>query len=76
MTESKKVIQIDGYMSSSPPNWNIGDDAWIAYDSMKPSEAKVMTYLGIFGMAMIILSLSLPFIFFGGGCYVMEKFLK
>lgn len=62
--------------SSSPPGWDIGEEATIAYDPDNPAKARLLTYFGAFSWTIILMALSMPLIVIGGGYYVAQTFLK
>lgn len=75
-TRSKREVIYRGYFSSSPAGWRIGDVANVVYDVDDPDEVKVLTYFGTFGLPVVLLAVSLPFLLIGGGYFIAERFFK
>ena len=62
--------------SSSPSSFNLDEEATIAYDPNNPDNAKVLTYFGSFGLAVILLAIAMPLIVIGGGYHLSQYFFK
>lgn len=73
-TPNKKEVIYRGYFSSSPAGWRIGDVANVVYSVDNPDEVKVLTYFGTFGIPVVLLAVSLPFLLVGGGYFLAERF--
>jgi hypothetical protein len=62
--------------SSNPPAWSVGEEATIAYNPNNPSSAKLLTYFGIFGFAIVLMAIAMPLIVIGGGYHIAQFYLK
>jgi hypothetical protein len=62
--------------SSSPSPWKVGDEAQLAYEPANPQKAKLLTYLGSFGLPITLLTIAMPLLVFGGGFFVTKMFLR
>ena len=74
-TYTGEAITFKGFGASSPPAFNIGEKVNIVYDPEKPGNAKVLTYFGVFGLAIILAAISMPMIIIGGGYFFTQQFL-
>jgi ribosomal protein S16 len=75
-TATGEAVSFKGFGASNPPAYNIGEKVSIVYDHEKPEDAKVLSYFGTFGAAIILMALSMPMIIIGGGYYIAQLFLK
>ncbi len=74
-TNTNEEIIYPSPFSSSPPGWDIGDEATIAYDRNQPNNAKVLTYFGAFSWTIILMSIAMPLLVIGGGYHLAQKLL-
>jgi hypothetical protein len=63
-------------ISSSPPEWKVGDETTILYDSDDPQKVKLLSYFGLFRWTIILMAIAMPLIVIGGGYYIAQSFLK
>lgn len=75
-TKTNQEVIYRHFSSSSPPSWDIGEEATIAYDPNNPTTAKLLTYFGAFSWTIALMAISMPLIVIGGGYYVVQGFLK
>jgi len=61
---------------TSNNSWSVGDKATIAYAGNNPIKARLVTYFGTFGWAVILIAIAMPLIVIGGGYYLAQPFLK
>jgi hypothetical protein len=64
------------HSSSKPASWQFGEQATIAYKASDPSDAKLMTYFGVFNWTVILMSIAMPMIVIGGGYHLSQVVLK
>ncbi|MET4141018.1 DUF3592 domain-containing protein [Pedobacter sp. UYP1] len=75
-TKENKKYTYSYSVSSSPPNWAVGDQIKFAYENDYPETAKLLSYSSIFKWPVRLLSFALPLIVLGAGyflfllCYV------
>ncbi len=62
--------------SSNPPDWRIGEEVIIAYDPKNPTDARLLTYFGIFSWTIILMAVAMPLIVIGGGYHLSQVVLK
>lgn len=62
--------------SSSPSSFRVDEEATIAYDSNNPTNAKILTFFGSFGLAVVLMAIAMPFIVIGGGYHLCQYFFK
>lgn len=62
-------------VSSSPPAWEIGEEATIAYDRNAPSTAQLLTYWGSFRWTIILACIAMPLLIIGGGYHLAQRVL-
>ncbi len=75
-TSRKEEIFFTYNISSSPPDWMVGDEEMIAYDPNNPTSAKLLTYFGTFGWVIILMAIATPFIIAGAGYFAAQQFLR
>ncbi|MEO5890398.1 MAG: DUF3592 domain-containing protein [Ferruginibacter sp.] len=75
-TSTNQEIIYRHISSSSPSNWDVGEQATIAYDPNIPTKARLLTYFGTFSWTIVLMAISMPLIVIGGGYYVAQAFLK
>ncbi|HMR92433.1 MAG TPA: DUF3592 domain-containing protein [Chitinophagaceae bacterium] len=61
-------------VGSRPASWAVGDTTSIIYDMHNPGNPKIATYFGLFGWAVVLLSIAAPCIIIGGGYFWASKF--
>ncbi|MCG2613476.1 DUF3592 domain-containing protein [Terrimonas sp. NA20] len=76
ITNSDQEMIYRHHSSSKPAAWQFGEQATIAYNAAKPSEARLMTYFGVFNWAIILMSVAMPMIVIGGGYHLSQAVLK
>jgi hypothetical protein len=74
-TRSNEEVVFNCPYSSNPPSWEVGEEATIVYDPGNPSNAKLYTYFGVFGLASILLAAAMAFIVIGGGYQIANRIL-
>jgi hypothetical protein len=62
--------------SSSPSPWEIGETTTICYDPNHPEQAKILTSFGTFGLAIVLMAISMPCIVVSGGYYFTKSILQ
>src|SRR5688572_6644800 len=62
--------------SSNPPNWEIGEEAIIAYDPNNPTVVRLLTYFGAFSWTIVLMAVAMPLIVVGGGYHLSQVVLK
>lgn len=75
-THQNQKIRYNYPISSSPAAWTVGEEAAVVYDPNNPENAKVLTYFGTFGRAVIFMAIALPMLLIGGGYYLSLSYLK
>lgn len=65
--EQQQVVRYKYYISSSPPDWDIGDEATLVYNPNNTNEVKVYTYYGLYGISVTLMAIAMPFLVIGGG---------
>ncbi|MNU24531.1 hypothetical protein D3C71_128560 [compost metagenome] len=69
----QRVIRYKYYVSSSPAAWDLGDEATLVYNPDNPKEVKICTYYGLYGTAVTLIAIAMPFLVIGGG-YIMYTY--
>ncbi len=69
-------ITFKGFGASSPPAFNVGEKVKVVYNPQNPSEAKAMTYFGLFGLSIIMGAVSIAMIIVSGGYFLAQKYLS
>lgn len=75
-TSKNEDITYTHPISSSPPQWRVGETTGLIYDPDKPEDAKILTYFGMFGWAVIILSIAAPLLVIAGGYFLTQPLLR
>jgi hypothetical protein len=75
-TKTNQVKQFEYDVSSSPPAWEVGEEADVIYNPDHPEQAKLMGYWGLFIGAIVLIAVAAPFIIVGGGYFVYVAMLK
>ncbi len=58
------------FISTNPPAWDIGEKSTIIYNPADPTQAKLLTYFGVFNWTIECVAFGLPLIVFGGGKHI------
>ena len=74
-TRSNEEIIFKRPYLSNPPSWEVGEETTIVYDPANPTNAKLYTYFGVFGLATILMAVAMPFIIIGGGYHLANMVL-
>jgi len=69
----QQVIRYKYYVSSSPASWDVGDEANLIYNPNNPEEVKICTYYGLYGIAVTLIAIAMPFLVIGGG-YILYAY--
>jgi hypothetical protein len=75
-TKTNQVKHFEYDVSSSPPAWEVGEEADVIYNPDHPEQAKLMGYWGLFIGAIVLIAVAAPFIIVGGGYFVYVAMLK
>ena len=75
-THKKEEIIYTGYFATSPPAWEVGEEAAVVYTADNPNEIKVLTYFGTFGLPIILFAISMPFLVIGAGYFITQNFFR
>ena len=73
-TNTGEIVTFKGFGASSPPAFKTGEEVNIVYNPNKPSNAKVLTYFGTFGLTILLVAVSIPMIVIGGGYFMVQQF--
>lgn len=63
-------------VTSSPASWKEGEEATIIYNPDNPKEARLYTYFGVFGTAVVLMAIAMPFLVIGGGYFLSGFVLR
>jgi hypothetical protein len=74
-TYANQEITYRSGVSSSPPAWEIGEEATIAYDRNAPATAQLLTYWGSFRWSIILACIAMPLLIIGGGYHLAQRVL-
>lgn len=69
----QQVIRYQYYVSSSPAAWDLGDEVNLIYNPNNPEEVKICTYYGLYGIAVTLMAIAMPFLVIGGG-YILYTY--
>jgi hypothetical protein len=72
-TKEGEQITFPGFGATSPPAFKVGEVVKIIYDVKKPTNAKVLSYFGLFGLPIVLLAVALPMIVIGGGYFITNR---
>lgn len=75
-TNTNQEVTYRHIVASSPPGWQIGDKATIAYNANNPSVARLLTYFGVFHWSIVLMAIAMPLLVIGGGYYLSQWVLK
>jgi hypothetical protein len=64
------------HSSCNPPCWSVGEKATIVYKPSNPSDAKLLTYFGVFNWTIVLMAIAMPLIVVGTGYHLSCYFLK
>ncbi len=68
--KSNKVYTYTSSVSSYPPQYKIGDKIQVIYNPKNKEEVRKISYWGLYGAVIILLSIAMPFIIIGGGYFL------
>ncbi|MFD2570307.1 DUF3592 domain-containing protein [Spirosoma soli] len=75
-TLTGKEIHYSHSVSSSPPDWAVGEKATLVYKLDDPENPMILTYFSAFGSAIISLAIATALLIIGGGYYVFQWYAK
>lgn len=76
VTDNNEEIKFKDNISSDPPAWSIGEETKVVYDKNGPHDVVKLTYMGSFGVVVILLSLALVCFSFWFGEYWSRRFFN
>jgi len=74
-TSSGQEMTFESPYTSSPAAYEVGEDATLTYDPSDPSNVKIYSYFGVFGLAAILMALAMALIVIGGGYHLANMVL-
>lgn len=75
-TRSNKLMRYRHYVSGSPSDWVMGEEAIFIFDPRDPESAKFFTYKSIFGWTILFLAIALAAIVIGAGYFLLQGYWK
>ncbi len=76
VTKASEVKRWEYNVSSSPPSWEVGEEADVVYNPDKPGQARLIGYWGLFIGTIVLAAVAAPCIIIGGGYFVYLAALK
>jgi len=76
ITKTNEVRRWEYDVSSSPPSWEVGEEADVVYNPDQPGQARLIGYWGLFIGTIVLAAVAAPFIIIGGGYFVYLAALK
>ena len=70
VTKANEVKRFVYDVSSSPPAWQVGEEADVIYNPARPEQARLVGYWGLFIASIILAAVAAPFLVIGGGYFV------
>ncbi len=70
VTKANQVRRWAYEASSSPPEWEVGEEVDIVYNPNDPEQARVIGYWGLFVATIILTAIALPLLVIGSGYFV------
>ncbi|MBD0258474.1 MAG: DUF3592 domain-containing protein [Cytophagales bacterium] len=70
VTKANQVQQFEYDVSSSPPAWEVGEEADVIYDPEHPQGARLLGYWGLFIGTIVLVAVAAPFIVIGSGYFL------
>lgn len=75
-TRQQEQVVYHHPVSTSPPSWEVGEEAIFLYDPVNPQEVKMMNYFGLFNWAIVFMGLAIPPIIIGGGYFLFRPLIR
>lgn len=76
ITKDNQEIIYRHNFSTSPPSWDIGEQATFLYDPLHPAAVRLSTYFGVFGWSVVLMGLAVFLMTIGGSYFLLRRYLK
>lgn len=76
ITKENQEIIYTHDISTSPPSWDIGEQATFLYDPVQPAAVRLSTYFGVFSWSIVLMGAAVFLMTIGGSYFLLRRYLK
>ncbi|MGN7787670.1 DUF3592 domain-containing protein [Niabella sp. 22666] len=75
-TSDGRQIRYIHHSSTAPPGWEIGERAMFLYDRADVSSVRMYNYFSVFSWSIVLASLGIMLLTFGGGYFWLRRYWR